>query len=206
MNENIISFLSTDELNYFKYFLKLINPEVNVDELMELFMKCSNENIKDRIKTLVWRTSKRVNYDVPYIDLRQNELILLSPNYILTNKNHYLKYIAMVNPKLQEFNIEKFAEFYYFKLGEIITDKSLLESEFIVKHAECISRAIKYWITITIHNPGSSKMFEDYDWEMFDNNHERLFGLPISKKNSSKLNNYLLEIYIALDTPNYSDE
>ncbi len=207
MDDNIIFDLSQRELDYFKGVLKLINPTANVEILLNIFQRCSNFNMIERIKTLIWKPDRKVAYDVDYIDLTSPDRVpLLSPNYTLSFKNNYLKYIAGVNPKCL-FDKTEFKKFYCKKIEECIFDSKILESYFVNDHFELIYSALVKWAELLNRTSESVKKddkkpkndFEKLNWYYTLNGVDMLFGIPISILNSKHFNDFLIMMWSTVE-------
>lgn len=198
MEENILYELNTDEVEYFKKVIHLINPGADIEKLMVYFQQSHNHAIIDKIKTLIWRSESKIPFDVDYIDLTTNRSLILSPNFTLTFLNNYLKYIALVNPQ-QLFNKKAFHEFYLKQLKNCIFDDDLLDGYFIKDNFEQIYLALETWIGFNEIKNDKPKSMEELDWNLNVDEIDMLFGIPINQKNSKHFNDFMLEMWIFIE-------
>lgn len=199
-DDNIIFELNQNELMYFKNFLKTINPECNVEQLMKTFMRSNNFSIVQKIKTLFWRSRNKIHFDVNYIEINNfNENYLLSPNYTISFKNNYLKYIAVINPKIFV-NEKTFFEFYITQIEKCIyLPNKLRDNNFIVEHCKQIYTALQTWNIMTNNNKNEDKL-EDLNWDIDYFGEKWLFGIPINEKNSKNFNEFMLDAWIYFES------
>jgi hypothetical protein len=195
-DDNILLELNQFELIYFKTFLKTINPECNIEQLMKSFMHSNNFSIVQKIKTLFWRPRNKIHFDVNYIEINNfDENYLLSPNYTISFKNNYLKYIASINPKIS-ISEKAFFEFYITEIERCIyIPHKLRENNFIIEHGKQIYNALKTWNDIT-NNKENKNRLDDLNWNIEYFGEKWLFGIPISEKNSKNFNEFMLNAWI----------
>lgn len=205
MEENILYELNTDEIEYFKKVIHLINPGADVEKLMVYFQQSHNQAIVDKMKTLIWRSEGKVPFDVDYIDLITYRSPILSPNYTLTFSNNYLKYIALVNPQ-QLFNKKAFNKFYLKQLKNCIFDDDLVDGYFIKDNFEQIYLAIETWTGLNKTWTGLNeikddkpKSMEELNWNFNVDGIDMLFGIPINQKNSKHFNDFMLDMWIFIE-------
>lgn len=198
MDENILYELNVSELEYFKKVLYLINPETNIEKIMTYFQKYNNYAIIEKIKTLIWRSEKKVPFDVDYIDLTTDRSPILSPNYTLTSTDNYLKYIALVNPQ-QLFDKKAFEEFYLKQLKNCIFNEKILKGYFIKDNFEKIYLAMKTWIELNEIKDDNPKSMEELNWNFNLEGIDMLFGIPINQKNSKHFNNFMIDMWIFIE-------
>lgn len=198
-NDNILFDLNQNEIRYFKNFLKTINPNCDTDQLIKTFMKCNNYGILQKIKTLFRKPNNKIQFDVDYIEINGDyENLLLSPNYTISFKNNYLKYISIINPKIS-INEKTFFEFYINEIEKCIyVPNKIRENTFITAHAKQIYNAISVWNDITNNSKNENKL-EDLNWNINYLGEEWLFGIPINKKNSKNFNEFMFNGWAFLE-------
>lgn len=199
-DDNILFDMNQNEIQYLKNFLKNINPECDTDQLLKMFMRWNNFGIVQKIKTLFWRPKNKIHFDVNYIEINNAYgNFLLSPNYTISFKNNYLKYISIINPKISV-DEKTFFEFYIKEIEKCIyVPNKIRENDFIIEHCKQIYKAIQTWNSITNNSKNEQKL-EDLNWNIEYLGENWLFGIPISEKNSKNFNEFMLGAWSFLES------
>lgn len=199
-DDNILFDMNPNEIQYFKNFLKTINPDHDTEQLLKMFMKWNNFGILQKIKTLFWKEKEKIPFDVNFIEINgEYENLLLSPSYTISFKNNYLKYISVINPKIL-IDEKTFFEFYISEIEKCIyVPNKIRQNSFILEHAKQIYKAIQTWNEITNNSKNEDKL-EDLNWNIEYLGEEWLFGIPISKKNSKNFNEFMLSGWSFLES------
>lgn len=199
-DDNILFDMNPNEIQYFKNFLKTINPDHDTEQLLKMFMKWNNFGILQKIKTLFWKEKEKIPFDVNFIEINgKYENLLLSPSYTISFKNNYLKYISVINPKIL-IDEKTFFEFYISEIEKCIyVPNKIRQNSFILEHAKQIYKAIETWNEITNNSKNEDKL-EDLNWNIEYLGEEWLFGIPINKKNSKNFNEFMLSGWSFLES------